>query len=413
VIIIKKKYLILIIVVLIGTALIWCAFFTRAQTNIPKDKTQKIIISSENSAKKAELKVLPANSNVQHEQPIINNVAKQPKEEHDKITSEGFIENAEKTIFSAKMQKQSQNQIQNEEESEVRGRVLYSMKLAAGYINSYYTKNDFKGFLDWPALAVYSVERDSDTRKYERALEWKEKEIKEGNDFDSSRSTDSHRSIIGILSAGGNPRDFAGMNLVESILKSQLPNGKFADTIEGKGERLVNAHIWGIISLYSAGEKIPNPKGAYNWLISKQNSDGGFGILTGAKSDLDMTGMALIAFGALGKSETDENIKKAVEFIKSKQAISGGFEIFGQENPDTAATVVQGLISIGINPVSKKWTKEGGKNMIDFIMAFQLSDGAFSHTHGGEADMLATTRALTALADYYNGKTVFQSLRGM
>jgi len=46
-------------------------------------------------------------------------------------------------------------------------------------------------------------------------------------------------------------------------------------------------------------------------------------------------------------------------------------------------------------------------------MSFQLSDGAFSHSRGGDTDMLATTRVLTALADYYNTKTVFQRIREM
>lgn len=365
--------------------------------------------SSEISTEKAEEESLNTGKNLKKEQVI---APEQPELQAKKPTAAAALQNKEIIVPPAKLQSHKKA-AEDSSDNELRKRALASIKLAEDYINSYYSKNDYKGFLDWPSIAVYSAKRNSGTGKNGKALEWKEKYIKQGNDFDLSRATDYQRSILGIISAGGNPGSFAGMNLVEAVKKSQLSSGKFADTIEGKGERLINSHVWGVISLYSAGERILGNKGAYNWLVSNQNTDGGFGISTGSKSDLDMTAMALSAFSALGKKTDDKHVLKAVEYIKANQTAAGGFEVFGQENPDTACAVVQGLISLGINPVSEEWIKENDKNMIDFIVSFQLSDGGFCHTRGGETDMLTTSRALTALADYYYGKSVYQTMNEM
>ncbi|MGE5474335.1 MAG: prenyltransferase/squalene oxidase repeat-containing protein [Ignavibacteriales bacterium] len=374
------------------------------QTNLATPKVNPLSVSTENITETT----LPAAKGFQEEQAVIT--PKQPEFQAEGKSAVAALQNKEIAIPHEKLQSQNKAAAEDSFDNELRKNVLVSIKLAKSYINSYYSKNDYKGFLDWPSIAIYSAERES-AKKNEKSLEWKEKEIKQGNDFDLSRATDYQRSILGIISAGSNPKAFAGMNLVETVKKSQQVSGKFADTIEGKGERLINSHIWGIVSLYSAGEKVPASDKAYNWLVSKQNSDGGFGIFTGAKSDLDMTAMALTAFSILGKNSADRNVSRALEFLRSKQTPDGGFEIYGQENPDTASTVVQGLIALEINPVSKGWIKGTDKNMIDFIMSFQLADGGFSHARGGEADMLATARALTALTDYYYSKSVFQVMK--
>ncbi|MGE5327929.1 MAG: prenyltransferase/squalene oxidase repeat-containing protein [Deltaproteobacteria bacterium] len=412
---IKKKGI--LIGIIASFMLIGIAVFTKGMADQANKKTQ-IFVSSKAldkaSASKPVIKrteIVPLSKTDEIQEKQFNNAS--IKENEEKVSNKNQVEvtrNQHKTnFFSA--QKNNEINFRNTGNSIIRERTLNSMKLTGNYIKSYFLKNDFKGYLDWPAAAMYSIERSSEPDNYKKALDWKEKEIKEGNDFDAERATDYQRTIIGILSVGKNPKSFAGINFVEAVIKSQTASGKFADTIQGKGEKLLNSHIWGIISLYCAGERISNSERAYDWLISRQNSDGGFGIFTGAKSDMDMTGMALVGFSALGKNKNDKEVKKAVEFIKSRQSSSGGFEIFGQENPDTASAVVQGLVAIGIDPTSEEWIKEKDKNMIDFIISFQLSDGSFSHIRGGEADMMATTRALTALADYYNLKSVYQVIR--
>lgn len=409
--IIKKKQLLIIAALLTGILSAGSIFIFKSTHNQSYVQGNKNTSALKSLSKQPEEKPVSENSTVRKEKSV--SIPEQTKNRSPNETIQDRPETIKENTVSIQGKKENQNTVSGTENKELRKKVLDSIKLTVDYMNSYYSKNDYKGFLDWSSAAMYSAKADIQPKNLERALAWKEREIKEGSDFDSERSTDYHRSIIGILSAGANVRNFAGINFIAAVQKSQLADGKFADAIGGKGDRLINSHVWGIIALYSAGEKIPDSKGAYNWLASNQNPDGGFGILTGGKSDIDMTGMALSAFGALGKDGSDKNVKKAVEYIKANQSRSGGFEIFGKENPDTASAVVQGLISVGVDPLSEDWLKDGGENMIDSIISFQLTNGAFEHTRGGGGDMMSTTKALTSLADYYDAKTVYQKMKEM
>ena len=287
---------------------------------------------------------------------------------------------------------------------------------ATSYLDNEYSKSNYKGLLDWPAVALFSAGEDLKSGKWrtkaKSGIVWRKSEVKDGVDFDSERATDYHRTLLGVLASGENPKSFAGRNLITAIKKSQMPNGKFADTINKGGLNLVNSHVWAIISLYAAGEEVPDKDKAFKWLISHQNADGGFSIDTEVRvSDIDMTGMALAAFGSLGKSYKDKNVEKALKYLKSQQLTNGGFQIWGVENPESAASVVQGLIAIGVDPSSKRWTQGSGMNPINFIMSFQLSDGAFKHEKSGEADITATYKCLMAISDFKDRKTVFKKLR--
>lgn len=286
---------------------------------------------------------------------------------------------------------------------------------AVGYLYSYYSEKNFKGLLDWPAVALYDAGEELSGAKWTEGgngAEWREKEVEEGIDFDLSRATDYQRTILSVLASGKDPRNFAGKDLVKAVLNSQLPDGKFADTVDQGGGNLVNAHIWGIICLYAEGGKIPNKDSAYKWLVSHQNKDGGFGIAVNSNtSDIDMTGMALAAFGALEKDYKDKYVEKTLKYLSSQQLENGGFQTWGVENPESAAAVVQGLIAVRVDPTSEEWTRKNGSNPVKFILTFQLSDGSFKHTADGEPDLMATCKSLMALADYYNGKSVFKKMR--
>ncbi len=286
---------------------------------------------------------------------------------------------------------------------------------AVDYLYSYYSEKNFKGLLDWPAVALYDAGEELSGTKWTEGgngAAWREKEVEEGIDFDFSRATDYQRTILSAIASNKDPRNFAGKDLVKAVINSQLSDGKFADTVDQGGGNLVNAHIWGIVCLYADGEKIPNKDNAYKWLVSHQNKDGGFGITVNSNtSDIDMTGMALAAFGVLGKDYEDKYVEKTLKYLSYQQLENGEFQTWGVENPESAAAVVQGLVAVGVNPTSEKWTRKNGSNPVKFILSFQLSDGSFKHTADGEADIMATCKSLMALADYYNGKTVFEKMR--
>lgn len=283
------------------------------------------------------------------------------------------------------------------------------------YLHDTFSKNDFKGVLDWPAVGLYAVGEDLignrwTTHDGKNGLYWREQEVKKGV-VPGGRTTDYERLILGIIAGGGNPDNFAGKDFISALKNAQLPSGKFADSINGEGDSLINAHIWGIIALYAAGEDIPDKQKAYNWLVKHQNADGGFSFHTGInESDIDMTAMALIAFAALGKGKNDPAVAKALNFLKASQKDDGNFFSWGTPNSESCAMVIQGLVALGIDPAGSEWTRKGN-NPVTALLEFQLSDGSFSHTPGGKSNGMATQHALIALADFCNGKSVYTIMR--
>lgn len=281
-----------------------------------------------------------------------------------------------------------------------------NLNSTAGYLGRNVGKSSYDGMLEWPILTLSQMNKDVSA-----LITRREDQVMRGELFDANKSTDYHRTIIGAVAAGKNPINFGGYNLVEDVKKSQRENGKFADTISGDGGFLVNAHLWGIISLYAAGETIPNREKALKWLMDNQNADGGFGIDIRIKSsDIDITGMALTAFGALGENENNAAVKKAIEYLRKQQGDKGDFEGWGGTSSEALSQVIQGLVMLGIDPTGPQWTKTGG-NLITALQSYRKSDGSFSHSLDGQSNIMATYQSLMALNDYYSGESVYKKLR--
>ncbi len=281
-----------------------------------------------------------------------------------------------------------------------------NLTLTANYLQKNVAASGYSGMLDWVVLALSAADKDTLA-----LINRRENQVREKVLFEPRKSTDYHRTIIGAVSARKNPRNFAGYNLIEDVKKSQLSNGKFADSIDGTGDFLVNAHVWGIISLYMAGETIAKKDEALGWLVAKQNVDGGFSIDTRIKSsDIDITAMALMAFSALGKGEDYFAVQKALQYIKEQQGGKGDFISWGGSSSETLAQVIQALVMLGIDPAGPQWTEIDG-NLITALLAYKKNDGSFSHSIGGQSNIMSTYQSLLALADYYEGESIFKRLR--
>jgi hypothetical protein len=222
--------------------------------------------------------------------------------------------------------------------------------------------------------------------------------------------------VLTLISAGENPSGYRGQNLVRKIQAAQLGNGKFADNIDGSGEGengeqvLINAHIWAILALYAAGAEIPDRVKAAQWLIGQQHADGGFNWYIAEKTpDVDSTGMALMALGALGERADSPAVQKAVAYLKSVQEYNGGFTSWGYANPESCNMVIEGLTAVGIDPAGADMSKPGG-NPVTAMLSFQLPDGSFEHIAGTGSNEMATQQALMALSDIYYGKTLYVRL---
>ncbi|MBM7853924.1 hypothetical protein JOC37_000289 [Desulfohalotomaculum tongense] len=277
---------------------------------------------------------------------------------------------------------------------------------AVRYLQKEMLAPDYEGVLDWAILGFYAAGKDVEILSRKR-----EAQIKNGEMISEFKNTDYQRTILAALAAGKKPDEYGGRKLVAKVKASQMVSGKFADSVNGTGERLVNAHIWGIISLYAAGEDIPNADKALQWLVEHQNTDGGFGIDTEIQgSDVDITAMAIIAMACLGQDDRYPPVQRALAYLKKQQNDDGSFGAWGTPAAESCAQVVQALVMLGLDPAGDEWSKGGG-NPVTGMLKYRLKDGSFSHGSELLPNDMATVQALLALTDYYTGQSIYSRLR--
>lgn len=230
---------------------------------------------------------------------------------------------------------------------------------------------------EWGILALYAAGRSVKGKNLPKV-------------DDSYVTTDYEAYILGAIPL---KRDVSYE--VSKVIKAQRSDGKFGDTIDGKGTDFVNAHIWGIISLYGAGEENYDKVKALNWLKAHQNKDGGFPVFTGIQdSDMDLTAMALIAYSILGLDEKAEEVKKAIQFIETN--------LDKKESCETIAYYILARIKLGLTV---------DKNLYNKLSAYQLKDGSFKHwKKSSKGNYMATWHGLLALADYRKQSSIFTRL---
>ncbi len=286
------------------------------------------------------------------------------------------------------------------------GEIGQAMERAIAYLKR---QEVSKGSLSpWSYLALAGAGASVNTAAVRNAAEllWQDEMLQSGD-------TNSWCLLVfTLLAAGTDPSNFHGQNLIQQIQRSQLPNGKFPDNLQTGGEELLNAHVWAVLALTAAGAAVPDRDQAIRWLIERQHPDGSFYWYAPDQktSDVDSTGMALMALGALGVGKDHPAVQKALAYLEKAQKPNGGFESWGAENPESCSIVIQGLTALGIDPDGHEFTKPGG-NPVTAMLRFQLADGSFEHVKGGGANEMATQQALIALADVTSGSTLFERLR--
>jgi len=181
-------------------------------------------------------------------------------------------------------------------------------------------------------------------------------------------TTDFARLILALVYAGENPRNFAGVDLVEKLKDEIKEDGQIGD--------YVYTTIWGIIALISVGEDVNK---SVEWLKSQQNEDGGFPWAVSELSDYDDTAAAIQALIAAGVPRDSDVIQKALDYLKTGQNDDGGMRYFGTSSSNAASDswTIQALVAAGINPVD--WTRNN-TSVLDHLLSLQERDGHFKYT---------------------------------
>ncbi len=210
-------------------------------------------------------------------------------------------------------------------------------------------------------------------------------------------TTDFERELLVVDASGTDPHDFAGFDLVDEILKRQLPDGSFPNAPGGPPQ--VNTTIFAILALSPVKEPTVQAaiQSAAEWLIARQNDNGGWHWQSEATvSEVDMTGAAIEAINAVGLPSAPAEAavfesaqREGFEYLEGAQLPDGGFPALPasqrESNVASTAWAVQGIWSAGGNP--ETWLTGSGlasEEPLDYMESMQQPDGHIRWSRGSD-----------------------------
>lgn len=158
-----------------------------------------------------------------------------------------------------------------------------------------------------------------------------------------------------------------------------------------------NAWIWALVAANCSGlEAEENALYTRNDLateiISRQLPDGGF-TLRGESADTDMTAAAIYALAPLSEdAEIAAAIERAVARLSELQLGSGGFSSMGIENCESTAQALIAFTAVGLSEEDARVSRA-----LSAMLEYRREDGGFAHLSDGETNSLATVQAIEAL----------------
>jgi Squalene-hopene cyclase C-terminal domain/Prenyltransferase and squalene oxidase repeat len=190
------------------------------------------------------------------------------------------------------------------------------------------------------------------------------------------------RTVLLVRAAGLSARSFGGRDLVAAIERRRRGDGSIAG--------FVSYTTFGVLALRASD--VSAGRATVRWLVSSQNSDGGFGVAPASASDSDMTGATLQALTAVGRARSGA-ARRAIAWLRANQNDDGGFGQFRgrSSNAQSTAYAVQGLIA----------AKAGGRALaraLGYLRRLQRRDGSVAYSSSsGQTPVWVTAQALMAL----------------
>ena len=191
------------------------------------------------------------------------------------------------------------------------------------------------------------------------------------------------RTILVLEAAGLRSQSFRGRDLVAAVDRRLRPDGSIAG--------FVSYTAFGVLALQAAGE--PPGGSTVRWLIDAQNDDGGFGVSPATPSDSDLTGAALQALAAVGRSQGGAR-RAAVAWLRAAQNPDGGFgQTQGQSsNSQSTSYAVQGLVAAGNRGATLT-------RALRYLRQRQRDNGSIAYSStSSQTPVWVTAQALMALA---------------
>lgn len=137
-------------------------------------------------------------------------------------------------------------------------------------------------------------------------------------------------------------------------------------------------------------------------LLNLQCADGGWA-LRGTRGDVDVTAMTLQALAPYytQSQNISDAVSRAISMLSERQMISGGYQSYGAENPESAAQVWIALSCLGIDALSDVRFSKNGRTVWSSIASFMVAPGAYAHLQGGGENASATVQVYLALQAHW------------
>jgi hypothetical protein len=204
-------------------------------------------------------------------------------------------------------------------------------------------------------------------------------------------TTDYARTTLAVVAADKNPRSFGGVDLIAKLRAEVQDRGVDGDQIGP----YVNSHVWALIALESAGQAV-TPR-EIQWLLSRQNADGGWGWAPGLVSDTNDTAAAVQALVGAGQSPTSGAVASALAYLRTRQLADGGFTYSGAaSDANSTAWVAQALLAAGQPPDQQR---KNGHEPLSFLRSLQSVNGSLRYSAASASNpLLVTVQAIPALS---------------
>ena len=205
--------------------------------------------------------------------------------------------------------------------------------------------------------------------------------------------------IMAVSAAGLAPTAFAARNLLQDLACTY-------DASTGAYNSQLFNDALAVLALPAGAA----PSKAKQFLVSRQQADGGWEFSAGWGSDTNTTAIVVLALiSADGMTTVVKD--RALSYFKLHQKPSGGFEYStpfappGDSDPNSDAAVIQALAALGEDPTGTAWTV-AEKNAVTDLLTFQFENGGLGFLRPGSTqtatpDPLSTTQAVVALASKY------------
>lgn len=193
------------------------------------------------------------------------------------------------------------------------------------------------------------------------------------------------------------PHAFGGVDVVAAL------EARYDPATGAYGDGGTWSQSWAILGLSAVDVDVPVK--AVDALRSATSPAGGWGFeARAAAPDVDSTGLALEALGAVGLNADDAAVAAGIAVLRRTQNATGGWPGFGPPDGasvDTTAAAVLGLAAVGQHVDRTGWYRPSpahplGRGPLDALAAAPSPSGAFPG-FGGPDDVVATAAALRAL----------------